>query len=65
LRRTVEDLPQAVDRLNYEAAVRDRVAEINERIRKARAGLLDGPAVLLKPVDADDVVRGWRERRAG
>lgn len=65
LRREVEDLAQVVDRLNHEAAVRDRVAEVNERIRKARAGLLDGPAVLLKPFDADDVVRGWRERRAG
>ena len=64
LRREVEDLPQIVDRLRYEAAVRDRVAEINERIRKARVGLLDGPPVILKPLDADDVVRGWRERRA-
>jgi hypothetical protein len=52
-------------RLNYETAVRDRVAEINERIRKAWVGLLDGPPVLLSPLDADDVVRGWRERRAG
>jgi hypothetical protein len=64
LRREAEDLPQAVDRLRYEAAVRERVAEVNERIRKAGAGLLAGPPVVLKPFDADDVVRGWRERRA-
>jgi hypothetical protein len=63
LRREIEDLPQIVDKLRYEAAVRDRVAEVNERIRKARVGLLDGPPVILKPLDADEVVRGWRERR--
>jgi len=65
LRREVEDLPKIVDRLRYEAAVRERVAEVNERIRRAGVGLLDGPSVVLKPLDADDVVRGWRERRAG
>ena len=65
LRREVEDLPQIVDRLRYEAAVRERVAEVNERIRRAGVGLLDGPPVVLKPLDADEVLRGWRERRAG
>ena len=64
LRREAEDLPQIVDRLRYEAAVRDRVAAVNDRIRRARLGQLDGPAVLLTPFDADEVVRGWRERRA-
>ncbi|BFU44489.1 DUF1992 domain-containing protein [Krasilnikovia sp. MM14-A1004] len=64
LRREVEDLPAAVDRLRSEEAVRDLVAEVNERIRKARVGLLDGPAVLLPPRDPDEVVRGWRERRS-
>jgi hypothetical protein len=65
LRREVEDVLQIVDRLRSEAAVRERVAEINERIRKARVGLLEGPPALLTPLDADEVVRGWRERRAG
>jgi hypothetical protein len=63
LRREVQDLPQIVDRLGYEAAVRERVAEINTRIEKARIGLLDGPPVLLPPLDPDDVVHGWRDRR--
>jgi hypothetical protein len=35
-----------------------------EQISKARAGLMDGPPVLLPPFDVEDVVRGWRERRA-
>ena len=63
LRREREDLDRLVDRLHDERAVRDHVAALNEQIRKARVGLLDGPPTLLPPVDADDVVRRWRERR--
>jgi len=64
LRRDVEDLEARVDRLRTEREVRDHVAELNERIRKANVGLMDGPPVVLPPRDADRVVAGWRERRA-
>jgi hypothetical protein len=63
LRREVEDLEARVDRLGAEREVRDYVAEVNERIRRANVGLLDGPPVLLPPRDPDEVVAGWRERR--
>jgi len=63
LRREVEDLPEIVDRLRTEAEVRARVAEVNERLGKARVGLMDGPSLVLPPLDADRVVSGWRERR--
>ncbi|HEU4346860.1 MAG TPA: DUF1992 domain-containing protein [Actinoplanes sp.] len=63
LRREREDLDRRVDRLATEQAVRDHVTALNEQIRKARVGLMDGPPTLLPPVDADDVVRGWRRRR--
>ena len=63
LRRETEDLEKLVDRRSSEAAVRELVAALNEQIRKARVGLLDGPPVLLPPIDADAIVRGWRERR--
>jgi DnaJ-like protein len=63
LRREAEDVAKLVDRRSSEAAVREFVAALNEQIRKARVGLLDGPPVLLPPLDADAVVRGWRERR--
>ena len=62
LRRAVEDLAARVDRLRTEREVRDYVAELNERIGRARVGLMDGPPVLLPPRDADEVVAGWRER---
>ena len=63
LRREVEDLEARVDRLRAEREVRDYVAEVNERIVRARVGRMDGPPVLLPPLDADEVVAGWRERR--
>ncbi|MEU4240140.1 DUF1992 domain-containing protein [Actinoplanes sp. NPDC026619] len=63
VRREVEDLDEKVGRLRTETEVRDYVGELNERIRKARVGLMDGPPVVLPPLDADSVVAGWRERR--
>ena len=63
LRREAEDVAKLVDRRSSEAAVRELVAALNEQIRKARVGLLDGPPVLLPPLDADAIVGGWRERR--
>ncbi|WP_250037466.1 DUF1992 domain-containing protein [Paractinoplanes maris] len=64
LRRETEDLEEKVDRLPTEHEVRDHVADLNERIHKATVGLMDGPPVILRPFDADQVVAGWRERRA-
>jgi hypothetical protein len=63
LRKEAEDLAALVDRRPTEAAVRQLVTSLNEQIRKARAGLMDGPPVLLPPFDVEDVVRGWHERR--
>jgi Domain of unknown function (DUF1992) len=63
LRREVEDLDRKVDRLRTEREVRDYVAELDERIRKARVGLMDGPPVVLPPLEPDRIVAGWRERR--
>jgi hypothetical protein len=65
LRREVEDLDQIVGRLRTEAEVRGRVAEVNERLAKARVGLMDGPPVVLPPLDADRIVTGWWERHTG
>jgi hypothetical protein len=60
LRREIEDLPRKLARLRSEREVRDYVDELNGRIRKARAGLLDGPAVVLPERDADQVIAEWR-----
>lgn len=64
LRRDVEDLDARVDRLRTEPEVRATAAELNERIGRNRRGHLGGPPVLLREVDPDAVVAGWRARRA-
>jgi hypothetical protein len=63
LRREVEDLETRVDRLPTEHEVRGYLTGLNERLAKARVGLMDGPPVVLPPRDAAAVVAGWRERR--
>ena len=63
LRREVEDLERIVDRLRTETEVRERVAGLNERLAKARVGLMDGPPVVLPPLDPDQIAAAWRERR--
>ena len=65
LRREREDTGRVVDRMHTENAVREYVAALNEQIRKARVGLLDGPPTLLPALDPEVVVLRWRERRAG
>ncbi|HEX5598841.1 MAG TPA: DnaJ family domain-containing protein [Micromonosporaceae bacterium] len=62
LRREVEDLPQRLAKETSESGVRAVVDDLNERIRKAQRGLLDGPPVALPLFDVDEVVRAWRER---
>jgi len=55
LRETVRDLPS-------ERAVRDTVSELNQRIA-AWLRAPTGPAVYVRPVDADAVVEQWRSDR--
>jgi DnaJ-like protein len=64
LRREAQDLRDSIDRRTSEDDVRAYVAGLNEQLRKARAGLLDGPPLLLPPIDVEKAVRGWRERRS-
>jgi len=65
IRKEVEELMDTVTRMPAESAVRRRVTELNERIVRARRGLVDGPPVALNTVDVEQVVREWRRRRAG
>jgi Domain of unknown function (DUF1992) len=65
LRREVEDIAQTVAAKKTEAAVRKVVEELNDRIRKAQRGHLDGPPVVLSTVDTDEVVAAWRSVQAG
>ncbi len=63
LRKEYEDLAETVASEAAEATVREIVADLNERITKARRGPVEGPPVTVDVVDVEDVVRAWRERR--
>jgi DnaJ homologue, subfamily C, member 28, conserved domain len=65
LRREVEDVQRTVAAKKTEAAVRRVVDDLNERIRRAQRGHVDGPPVVLSTVDADEVVRVWRSAQPG
>jgi hypothetical protein len=64
LRRESEDLMRAVAKKSTEASVRRFVTDLNDRIRQAQRGLVDGPPVVLRVFDVDEVVRAWHERQA-
>ena len=62
LRREVEDLPDELGNYRTEESLRRAVADLNTRIERARRGLIEGPATLLRPLDADAIVEAWRNR---
>jgi hypothetical protein len=64
LRKEYEDVAEFVATRRSEEQVRAYVADLNERIRKAMLGPVDGPPLLLKPLDPEQVVQEWRRRRA-
>ena len=65
LRKECEDVPDHVATLRSETAVRDYETDLNDRISKAMRGPVDGPPVVLKPFDVEQVAQEWRNRRAG
>ncbi|MEQ4300165.1 DUF1992 domain-containing protein [Plantactinospora sp. B6F1] len=63
IRKEAEQLPDRLARESAEQAVRAVVTALNERIRLARRGLVDGPPVVLPTFDVERVVETWRQRR--
>ncbi len=64
LRREIEDLPQVLARKSSEAQVRACLADLNERILKARRGPVEGPPVTVNIVDVEKLVELWRSARS-
>lgn len=64
LRRDVERLPGTVRELGTEAEVRAAVAELNRRIVDWLR-LPTGPQIPIAPVDAEEIVAGWRAAATG
>ena len=64
LRKETAEIVDTVADCRTEEQVREIVADLNLRILDARRRGVDGPNIFIQTVDAERVVRAWRERRA-
>jgi hypothetical protein len=62
LRKESERLAETVHLLRSEQEVRNVVTDLNDRIRAFRK-LPEGPPVIVRLVDEDEMLRRWRENR--
>ena len=60
LRREVADLPQTLADVPDEPTVRDIIEDLNRRIRDSHRRRVDGPPIVVKPVDVEQAVTDWR-----
>ena len=58
LQKELEQLP----RIPFEDQLREKIAQINARIRKMNATIVDGPPLNLSMLDADALIEQWREK---
>ena len=64
LRREVADLPQTLADVPDEPTVRDIIEDLNRRIRDSHRRRVDGPPIVVKPVDVEQTVADWRRSRS-
>jgi hypothetical protein len=65
LRKHVDDAFERIGATSSETAVREIVAEVNQRIRYLNSHLTSGPPSTLMPFDVEEVVTEWRAGREG
>jgi hypothetical protein len=59
LEKALEELPA----LQSEAEVRRRLERVNQEIREANASLQPGPAIVVLPLDVEEMIEEWRQRQ--
>jgi hypothetical protein len=63
LRKEAETLPGRVMRERTEQGVRDLLEDFNARVRELWRRPVEGPLVVVRPVDVEGLVRRWRHAR--
>ena len=63
LRKEVTELPETLAGVRTEAEARRVVEDLNERIRDSHRRRIDGPALVLRPVEMEATLAEWRRRR--
>ena len=64
LRREVANLPQTLTDVPDEPTVRDIIEDLNRRIRDSHRRRVDGPPIVVKPIDVEQTVNDWRRSRS-
>lgn len=64
IRKDRDEAREQIARARSERAVRQIVVDLNERIREANLLALHGPPSTVMPLDEEETVRTWHERRA-
>lgn len=65
LRKQVREVPELLADVHDEQAVRDIVTDLNLRILDSHRRQLDGPPIVVRPVDVEQAVTDWRAARRG
>jgi DnaJ homologue, subfamily C, member 28, conserved domain len=63
LRKEAEKLKAEILELRTEDAVRERVEDFNARVLEARRRPVDGPPVVTRTFDVDEMLETWRAGR--
>jgi hypothetical protein len=63
LRKQVNDLPEMLADVRDEETVRAIVTDLNARILDSHRRKVDGPPIIMRPVDVERVVAEWRASR--
>jgi len=62
LRREIQDLPNTLADVIDEQTVRAIVTDLNQRILDTHRRKVDGPPIILRPVDVEQAAAGWRNK---
>lgn len=65
LRKEIQDLPETLADVTDEQSVREIVADLNRRILDSHRRKVDGPPIILRPVDIEQAVADWRNKPGG
>ena len=63
LRKELAELPETLRAVRDEAEVRRRIEDLNDRVRYTHRHRVDGPPLVLTPVDVEATVAEWRRTR--
>lgn len=63
LAKQLEELEPTIDKFRTVSKVRQWLEELNDEIKRAQLGPVDGPPRTLRQVNIEETVQQWRERR--